>query len=80
MSSNQVEQYNKLKKKAWIVYSLATLTFIAVLVLFVARDNEEIFFYSIMPAAAAYVLRPSEKLLEKWIFKFTGVSAPKDEE
>mgnify|MGYP001817338856 CR=1 FL=1 len=77
--TNEVEQYNKLKKKAWIVYSLATLAFIAVLVLFVARDNEEVFFYSLMPAAAAYVLRPSEKLFERWIFKFTGVSPPEKE-
>lgn len=79
MTSSQVEQYNKLKKKAWIVYSLVTLVFIVILVLFVARDNEERFFYTIMPAAAAYVLRPSQRLFEKWIFKFTGVSAPNEE-
>lgn len=79
MSSTSVEEYNKLKKKAWIVYSLATVAFIAILVLFVARDTEEMFFYTIMPAAAAYVLRPSERLLQRWIFKFTGVSPPSED-
>ena len=47
--------------------------------LFVAQDDEERFFYSLMPAAAAYVLRPGEKLMGKYILKFTGVSNPADE-
>jgi hypothetical protein len=65
---------------AWIIYALITIAVVAVLVLFVARDNEERFFYGLMPAAAAYVLRPTDKYMSKLIFKFTGVSKPKDSE
>ncbi len=57
-----------------------TIALIVVLVLFVAQDNEERFFYGLMPAAAAYVFRPTERLLNKYIFKFTGVSPPTEKE
>lgn len=80
MSSNQQKDYAHYKKNAWIIYTLATLSFIAILVLFVARDNEEIFFYTIMPAAAAYVLRPTDKTFAKYILKYTGVSKPSEED
>ena len=63
-------------KKAWIVYSILAVALVAVLVLFVARDNEERFFYTIMPIAAAYVLRPTDKLMGKMILKFTGIAPP----
>ena len=64
---------------AWAIYSLITIVIIAVLVLFVAQDNEERFFYALMPAAAAYVFRPMNKPFNKLIFKFTGVSHPTEE-
>ncbi len=73
---NLDDQYNHYTKIAWIIYSVLTLVVIAVLVLFVAQDNEERFFYSIMPAAAAYVFRPMNKPFSKLIFRFTGVSPP----
>ncbi len=76
MTKNQNDQYNHYVKIAWIIYSLLTITVVAVLVLFVAQDNEERFFYGLMPAAAAYVLRPMNKPFSKLIFKFTGVSKP----
>ena len=62
------------------MYALITIVLIVVLVLFVAEDSEERFFFTIMPAAAAYVFRPTERYLGKLIFKFTGVSKPEANE
>lgn len=76
MTNTQNSNYQSYLKRAWLIYALITLTLIVVLVLFVAKDNEERFFFTIMPAAAAYVFRPTEKYLGKLIFKFTGVSKP----
>jgi hypothetical protein len=50
-----------------------------VLVLFVASDNEEMFFYGLMTPAAFYVFRPTERFFSKQIFKFTGVSKPEED-
>lgn len=80
MTTHQEEKYNHYTKIAWLIYSVITLALIAVLVLFVARDNEERFFYTIMPAAAAYVFRPMHKPFSKLIYRFTGVSPPADKE
>ena len=80
MTNIQDTKYKSLLKRAWIIYALLTIAFIVVLVLFVASDNEERFFFTIMPAAAAYVLRPTEKYLAKLIFKYTGVSKPAENE
>jgi hypothetical protein len=76
MTNDQDSNYQSYVKKAWVIYALLTVAFIVILVLFVARDNEERFFYTIMPAAAAYVFRPTERYLDKLILKFTGVSRP----
>ncbi|PCJ84257.1 MAG: hypothetical protein COA54_13990 [Thiotrichaceae bacterium] len=80
MTDSQEDKYAYYTKVAWIIYALIVLTFIVVLVLFVAQDNEERFFYGIMPAAAAYVLRPMNKPFSKLIFKFTGASYPEKKE
>ena len=79
MTDNQKDKYIYYTKMAWAIYSLITIALIAVLVLFVAQDNEERFFYALMPAAAAYVFRPMNKPFSKLIFKFTGVSHPTEE-
>ncbi|MCW9014060.1 MAG: hypothetical protein OQL06_09780 [Gammaproteobacteria bacterium] len=79
MTDNKNDKYTFYTKIAWAIYSLITITIIAVLVLFVAQDNEEMFFYTLMPAAAAYVFRPMNKPFSKLIFKFTGVSHPTEE-
>jgi hypothetical protein len=79
MTDNQKDKYIFYTKMAWAIYILITIVIIAVLVLFVAQDNEERFFYSLMPAAAAYVFRPMNKPFSKLIFKFTGVSHPTEE-
>ncbi len=73
---NSDDKYPSYRKMAWIVYSLLTLALILVLVFFVARDTEEQFFYTIMPAAAAYVLRPTQRYMDRLILRFTGVAAP----
>ena len=80
MTDNQDVKYQSYVKKAWAIYVLLVIVLIIVLVLFVAQDNEERFFYSIMPAAAAYVLRPTNRYLSSLIFKFTGVSPPTENE
>jgi hypothetical protein len=69
-------KFSAYMKRAWAIYALLTLALIVILVLFVARDNEERFFFTIMPAAAAYVFRPTDRYLAKLIFRFTGVSQP----
>ena len=80
MIDNQDEKYIYYTKVAWAIFTLITIALIVVLVLFVAQDNEERFFYGIMPAAAAYVLRPMDKPFSKLIFKYTGVSHPSEKE
>lgn len=62
------------------MYASITIVLIVLLVLFVAQDTEERFFFTLMPAAAAYVFRPTESYLSKLIFKFTGVSRPTENE
>ena len=79
MADNQNDKYIYYTKMAWTIYTLITIALIVVLVLLVAQDNEERFFYGLMPAAAAYVFRPKDKPFSKLIFKFTGVSHPTEE-
>jgi hypothetical protein len=80
MTNIQNGKYQSYLKRAWAIYALITIALIVVLLLFAAEDNEERFFFTIMPAAAAYVFRPTERYLSKLIFKFTGVSKPKENE
>ena len=80
MTNIQNGKYQSCLKKSWALYALITIAFIVVLVLFVAEDNEERFFFTLMPAAAAYVFRPTERYLGKLIFKFTGISKPTENE
>jgi len=77
---NVNQDYAYYTKVAWAIYALITVAIVVVLVLFVAQDNEERFFYGLMPAAASYVFRPTDRLLSKYIFKFTGVSQPEEKE
>jgi hypothetical protein len=79
MTDSQEDKYIFYTKMAWAIYTLITIVIIAVLVLFVAQDTEERFFYGLMPAAAAYVFRPMNKPFSKLIFKFTGVAHPTEE-
>ena len=78
--NNQDSKFQSYIYRAWSIFALITIALIVILVLFVAQDNEERFFFTIMPAAAAYVFRPTNRYLEKLIFKFTGVSHPPENE
>ena len=80
MTNDQDSNYQSYVKKAWVIYALITIVLIVVLVLFVARDTEERFFFTIMPAAAAYVFRPTDRYIDKLILRFTGVSRPSEDE
>lgn len=80
MTNNQDIKFQSYIKRAWAIYALITIALIVILVLFVAQDNEERFFFTIMPAAAAYVFRPSNRYLGNLIFKFTGVAQPSEDE
>ena len=78
MTDNQNQKYGYYTKVAWTIYYLIAVVLASLLVLFVAQDNEERFFFGIMTIAASYVLRPTEKYLGKLILKFTGVSQSSD--
>lgn len=78
--NDETSKFQSYMKRAWVIYALITVAVIAVLVLFVAGDDEERFFFAIMPAAAAYVLRPTDRYIRKLVFKFTGVSQPSENE
>jgi hypothetical protein len=80
MTDDQDQKYAYYTKVAWIIYALISIVLMAVLVLFVAEDNEEMFFFGLMTPAAFYVFRPTERYFSKLIFKFTGVSKPADKE
>ena len=80
MTANQNQKYVYYTRVAWIIYTVASVVLAAVLVFFVAEDNEEMFFYGLMTLAAAYVFRPSERLMDKKILSFTGVSKPSKEQ
>ena len=80
MTNNQADKFKSYVKRAWVIYALMTIALIVVLVLFVASDNEERFFFSIMPAAAAYVLRPTDRYIGKVVTRFTGVSPPAEKQ
>ena len=76
MTNDQASKFQFYMKRAWVIYALMTVALIVVLVFFVAQDTEERFFFTIMPAAAAYVFRPTDRYLGKLVYKFTGVSQP----
>jgi len=80
MTVNQNQKYVYYTKVAWAIYTLLALVLASVLVLFIAQDNEERFFYGFMTVASAYVFRPTEKIFSKLILKFTGESQTTEEE
>jgi len=74
MADNQDHQYVFYTKVAWGIYVLITMLIMAVLVLVVARDNEEMFFYGLLTPAAFYVFRPTNRYIGRLVYKFTGMS------
>ncbi|RDH84777.1 MAG: hypothetical protein DIZ80_04745 [endosymbiont of Galathealinum brachiosum] len=80
MEDNQDNKFADYMKRAWIIYALIIIALIAVLVLFVASDNEEMVFFGFMTPAAAYVFRPTNRYIARLVFKYTGVSEAKEQE
>jgi hypothetical protein len=70
------QKYLSSKKKVWLLYSAAVLCFIVFLVLVVAADNEERFFYSLMTIGASYAFRPNEQMIDSAVKKLFDVSPP----
>lgn len=80
MTDNQDKQFAYYTKLAWGIYALITMLIMAVLVLVVARDNEEMFFYGLLTPAAFYVFRPTERYINRLIYKYTGISSSGEQE
>jgi hypothetical protein len=76
MTANEGDKYAASKKKVWVIYILAVACLIAYLFTIVAQDNEEMFFYTLMTAAASYVFRPNDKLINKAVMRLFGVAPP----
>lgn len=79
MTANDNHAHARYTKIAWILYALTAVLLAIVLVLFVAQDTEEQFFYGFMTLAGAYVFRPTERFFNKLILKYTGVAPPDGE-
>lgn len=78
MTNPDNSKYPYYRKVVWGLYALAALVVIILLVAFVAQDNEERLFYSLMTAAAAYVFRPTERFIARKVLQLFGVAAPAD--
>lgn len=74
MTTDKNQDYIRYTRIGWAIYYLLALALASVLVLFVAQDNEERFFYGLMTLASAYVFRPGDKTFDRLVFKFTGAS------
>jgi hypothetical protein len=71
-------KYTLCSKRVWAIYALITVAIMIVLATFVAQDNEERLFYSLMTAAASYVFRPTDKTISKYVLRLFGVSPPEE--
>ena len=78
MTKNTNNEYALCSKKVWGIYALIVVAIIIVLVAFVAQDNEERLFFSLMTAAAAYVFRPTDRVINKYVLRLFGVSPPEE--
>jgi phosphatidylserine synthase len=80
MTTNKENEFSVCGKKVWAIYIVAVVCLILYLVAVVAQDNEEMFFYGLMAAAAAYVFRPNDELIEGAVKRLFGVDPPKSNE
>ena len=78
MTENENMKDTSNMKVAWAIYALITILVILVLVFLVAEDNEEMLFFSLMTAAAAYVFRPTDRYMKKQIARFMGPAEEED--
>ncbi len=78
MAESTDNKYASCRKKVWAIYALIAVAIMAVLASFVAQDNEERLFYSLMTAATAYVFRPTDRTIRKYVLRLFGVSPPEE--
>lgn len=78
MTEKQNQKYAYYNRITWIIYAFLAVTLACVLVLFVARDTEEQFFYGFITIGAAYAFRPTKQYIGKLVFRFTGISDSSD--
>ena len=76
MSVSEDKQYAGYCKKVWILYALLVVVLTIILVTLVASDTEERFFFTVMPVAAAYVFRPTDRFIGKVVLRLFGVETP----
>ena len=76
MSESEDKQYAGYCKKVWILYALLVVVLTIILVTLVASDTEERFFFTLMPVAAAYVFRPTDRFIGKMVLRLFGVQPP----
>ena len=76
MSESEEKQYAGYCKKVWILYALLVVVLTIILVTLVASDTEERFFFTVMPVAAAYVFRPTDRFIGNVVLRLFGVEPP----
>lgn len=76
MTESEDKQYAGYCKKVWILYALLVVVFTTIMVTLVASDTEERFFFTLMPVAAAYVFRPTDRFIGKIVLRLFGVEPP----
>lgn len=78
--TNDNNKHAQYTKTAWKIYALMAAALAVVLILLIAQDTEEQLFYGIMTIAVAYVFRPTDRVINKYVLKYTGVSPPTENE
>ncbi len=76
MTESEDKQYAGYCKKVWILYALLVVVFTIIMATLVASDTEERFFFTLMPLAAAYVFRPTDRFIGKIVLRLFGVEPP----
>jgi uncharacterized integral membrane protein len=78
MTENENKKYAFYSKVVWAIYTLIAILVILVLVFIVAEDNEEKLFFSLMTAAAFYVLRPTDRFFRKQVTRLMAFAEERD--
>lgn len=80
MTADPIKKYQASKKTVWRIYAALIACLVAFLVLFVATDNEEKFFYSLMTIGASYAFRPNDTQINAIIKRLFDIEAPVKQE
>jgi hypothetical protein len=73
MNDSKENKHTLYSKVVWVIYTVLVAAVVVFLFTVVAQDNEEKFFYSLMTAAVSYVFRPTDKVINKVVFRLFGV-------